>query len=577
LRVIEFYSYFKEIWSLFNKKKKIDFLFILGLIVVSSVFEFIGVGAIIPFLGFIIKGRAYLDSFDELKPLSIFIDYLNLDFEICITSLFIILIVIATLIRVFLIYKYTKFTFDAGKDLSNRVYNNILHMEYSYFINKNSSEIIDGLVQKVNAVIYNVLIPVLRILSSLFLFITLLFGILYINFIISFSVIIIFLLIYTIIMKFNKSILLSNSEIVAKEGASSVKIMQESLGSIRDVIVDKKYKYYLNIFCNANNKLRNAQASNTILEGAPKFIVESIAIILMAIIISIAAKGDKSIQELLPLAGFMALAIQKMLPLSQQIYSSWAGIAGSWESFQFIHKILIKPAYINQEDIRKVDFQRNVRLKNIHFSFGQHKILKGINLEIIKGSCIALIGKTGEGKSTTIDILLGLLNPQLGDLLVDDIRLSDHEKNEWQKLITHVPQNMYLVDGSIAENIAFGINKDLIDYDRVKITSEISCIAEDIEQMEGKYNEIIGEKGFKLSGGQRQRISIARALYKNANFIILDEATSAMDSSTQKKVMDNIKKQGITILMVTHNLELLYLCEKVYQLKNGNIIDYEIT
>jgi ATP-binding cassette subfamily B protein len=283
--------------------------------------------------------------------------------------------------------------------------------------------------------------------------------------------------------------------------------------------------------------------------------------------------------EVVPILGMFALAAQKILPAIQQVYSSYSNIKGSRASFEDVLELLDRPFYHNTNKISSVGcikFEKIIELKDLSFSYdsGPLWVLKDVNLKIKKGECVGFMGVTGGGKSTLIDIVMGLLNPTKGDLIVDGCVISNKNKNLWQAHITHVPQNIYLSNSTIEENIAFGIPKDKIDHQQVKIAAEQAQISDLISQWKDGYQTIIKERGANLSGGQRQRVGIARALYRKSDVLIFDEATSALDVQIEERIMDVINNldKDLTILIIAHRLSTLKNCDKILEInKKGGI------
>ena len=283
------------------------------------------------------------------------------------------------------------------------------------------------------------------------------------------------------------------------------------------------------------------------------------------------------ITSALPLLGMLALGAQRLLPLMQQIYGNWSVVAGSHAALNDVVNLLNQPFPSNhyKEESKPINIENSFSLQNIQFRYNDDTpwVLDNISLEIKKGSRIGLIGATGSGKSTTLDLIMGLLEPSKGSLVVDNRIIDDSLIRSWRRTVAHVPQSIFLADSSIAENIAFGVLPDQIDMDRVKKAASKAMISDFIESRKNNYNEIVGERGVRLSGGQRQRIGIARALYKKANIIIFDEATSALDNETEEIVMETIRNLGndLTLIIVAHRLTTLKDCTKIIELQNGKI------
>jgi ABC-type bacteriocin/lantibiotic exporter with double-glycine peptidase domain len=277
------------------------------------------------------------------------------------------------------------------------------------------------------------------------------------------------------------------------------------------------------------------------------------------------------------LLGGLALGAQRILPLLQSLYSNFTSIRGGAESLLGVLELLDQPlpSYAGALEVDPIPFRTDINICNLSFRYVDHGelILRKINLKIAKGTRLGIMGETGSGKSTLLDILMGLLTATEGGIFVDGIRLDAKNNRNWQRRIAHVPQTIFLSDSTIAENIAFGVPKNEIDYRRVKLVAAAAKIADTIESLEIGYDTRVGESGVRLSGGQRQRIGIARALYKNANVIVLDEATSALDGNTENAVMDSISNLGrdITTITVAHRLSTLRRCNVVVELHQGSI------
>ena len=268
----------------------------------------------------------------------------------------------------------------------------------------------------------------------------------------------------------------------------------------------------------------------------------------------------------------MALGAQRLLPASQQIYAGWTLINSNRKPMENIIELLNlnSPEFtISHYSLR---FRDSIELKSLSYKHRDKDdhLLKSINLKIKKGEKIGLVGPTGCGKSTLVDIIMGLLVPSSGHILIDNNDLyidnGTNQLSSWRSNISHVPQSIFMSDNSILNNIAFGVDDQNIDIDRVKSSARLACISEYIESLPDSYLTIVGENGLRLSGGQRQRIGIARALYKSSELLVLDEATSALDASTEQQVMSSIYTYNpdITLIIIAHRLSTLNLCDKIY-------------
>ena len=335
---------------------------------------------------------------------------------------------------------------------------------------------------------------------------------------------------------------------------------------------------YLQIFKKADLDLRKAEARISIISISPRFGSETIGIVLLSLIsYSLTLNSNFQIINLLPTLGLLALGAQRLLPLIQQIYSSYATMIGSKKALVEALHLLENKNFLdsNRKNTETIKFENNIYLKDLNFKYKGNKnyALQNINIEFKKGSITGIIGSSGSGKSTLLDILMSLLHPTSGNLYVDNIEINSNNFKSWQQKIAHVPQFIYLSDATVAENIAFGIPINEIDYDLVKKAAQKSKISELIDKLEFKYDTIIGENGSRLSGGQRQRIGIARALYRNAKVLIFDEATSSLDNEIENEVMNSIESLGtdFTIIIVAHRISTLKKCSQIIELNNGKL------
>jgi ATP-binding cassette subfamily B protein len=281
--------------------------------------------------------------------------------------------------------------------------------------------------------------------------------------------------------------------------------------------------------------------------------------------------------EIIPVIGALGLGAQRMLPLLQQFYTSWVSLKAGKDTIIQVNLLLKQdlPYYYNTKEISKLEILSEISLVNIDFKYQNdgNLILSNLNMVIPKGSRIGIIGKTGSGKSTLIDIIMGLLEPTHGKIIIDKTVIDKKNVRSWQRQIAHVPQFIYLSDSTITENIAFGLPKENIDLDKVILSAKKAQIYDYIINLKDNFQTTVGERGVRLSGGQRQRIGIARALYKEASVIIFDEATSALDIETEKAVMESIENldKELTLIIITHRLTTIEKCSLVYEVENGKI------
>lgn len=570
------HSLFKKLWSYITQRRKIQFYLLLVLTIFSAFAEVISLGAVIPFIGIITQPDQLYSSvyMQEINSLMNFKS--SEDLILPLTILFASAAVFAGILRLVLLWVSIKLSNATGADLSIDVYQKTLYQPFITHLKRSSSEVISGITQKVNAAI-GVLLSVTGLITNLVLFLAILTTLIVVNPLITFVAAFCFGISYGIIAIYSDNRFKKNSSSIASEQTKVVKALQEGLGAIRDVLLDGTQKIYTAIYRSAILKLMMANGENRFMNQAPRFAMESLGIVLISIFVLVIYNQEGGISSALPLLGLMALGAQRMLPLMQQIYGNWSIVAGSKASLVDVIELLAQPMpedfYTSNAD--NLEVKRLISLKNVSFKYGKDHplILNDFSLDIIKGEKIGLIGTTGSGKSTTLDIIMGLLQPSTGKIIVDDVPINSSNLSSWRKSVAHVPQTIFLADASISENIAFGVPFDDIDFQRVREAAEKAMILDFINSRPRGFLEIVGERGVRLSGGQRQRIGIARALYKRASVIIFDEATSALDNETEAEVMQAIKNLGsdLTIIIVAHRLTTLKSCSKIIELDSGKI------
>ena len=568
-----------NLWKSLSKRRHKQFYLLLMLMFVASLMEVVSIGAILPFLG-VLTAPDQVYQHPVMEPILQILNINNPEELVAImVMVFISATLIAGIIRLLLLYTLTRFSFSIGSDLSIEIYRRTLYQEYLVHISRNSSEIINGVISKTNAVISGVLNPIMTLISSIILIIFIVSALLFIDVVAALTVLIGFAFIYLTIVRVTKEKLKDNSFCISKQSTQMLKAIQEGLGGIRDVLINGNQEFYCELYKNSDLPLRRALGNNSFINGAPRYIVESIGMIVIALLAYNMILRSDSVNVVIPVLGALALGAQRLLPALQQSFSAYSSIKGAHSSFSDVLHLLNQPlpTHINHSWPSLVSFKKEIELKNLGFYYKDSStwIFKNINITIVKGSRVGFIGATGCGKSTLIDVIMALIPPSSGTLSVDGKNIDSSNKKAWQAHIAHVSQNTYLSDSTIEENIAFGISKDKINHQRVKKVAQQAQISELIEQWKDGYQTFVGERGVRISGGQRQRIGIARALYKKADVLIFDEATSALDNETETKVMkaiEDLSEKGVTVLIIAHRLSTLQFCDKIVKLDSNHVI-----
>jgi ABC-type multidrug transport system fused ATPase/permease subunit len=574
-----FFRSLENLWMIFSIEDKKRFWYLLCLMMASSFAETISIGAIIPFLATLAKPEVFFYTEPFYSIFRLFGILRPQDSIFALAFFFGVAILGAACMRLLFLWAGARFAFSVGAELSMTLYRRTLYQDYLTHCNRNSSEVISGILSKVNTVIYGVLLPSISILGSGIMLIALLVALIYVDLSIALFSIGCFLCIYTLFFYGMRKRLFENGKKIARDSDLVIKSIQESLGGIRDILLDGTQEIYCREYQKYDSSLRQAQRDNLIISVAPKYLVEYIGIILFAglVLWLTVQKGDMLIA--IPLLGSLALIAQRCLPLMQQIYTGLANIHGSHASLDDVIELLNQRQPMRghlELDRRSMQFEKEVAFEQLSFQYSSDSSLVfcNVNLKIKRGAWVGIIGETGAGKSTLIDIFMGLLPQTKGSLTIDGIRLTESNRLYWQSCIAHVPQSIFLKDGSILENIAFGIPKENIDHERLILAAKQAQLTETIKGWKAGYETLVGERGVSLSGGQRQRVGIARALYKNAEVIVLDEATSALDKETEMLVMDSIYslKSKVTVLIISHRTETLNKCNQIIKVcKDGSI------
>lgn len=553
-----------------SSRRKKQMAFVCFLMLVGAVAEVATLGAVIPFLATLSGPSSRACEF-PLIPCNLPLAEASFLFA-CIAA-------VATLIRVMLLYVSNRFTFALGADIGNEIYKRVLYQPYQYHVARNTSEIIGG-VNKVNLLVQQVINPLVQGAVSLVMVIGIFIALLSVDASAASLAMVVFGLLYVSASVFSRKTLRSNSQVISVRENKRIQAIQEGLGGIRDVIIDNAQAVYAGRFSRLNAQQRKAQATNAFIKSAPRYVIEGVGMLFMiALALWINRRGN--LADIIPVLGAMALGAQKLLPQLQQIYAAWASVSGNEAVLKDV--LVLLDNKVSAEHITFQSYESGevdnvsplIEIKNLSFSYVPHRVdvLSAIDLQINPGERIGLIGTTGSGKSTLIDLVMGLLEPTAGSIVIEGRELTVFNRVQWRSRVSHVPQSIYLSDATLAENIAFACEASEIDAERVASAARKAQLADFVEGLPDRYQTQVGERGVQLSGGQRQRIGLARALYKNADVLVLDEATSALDDKTEEAIMQSIERLGrdITIIMIAHRVSTLAKCDRIIEIEGGRI------
>jgi len=566
-----------RLWRHISPRRRAQLALLLVLMFIASFAEIVSIGAVLPFLGALTAPET-LFAAPALQPVFRILGIAGpAELLLPLTIMFAVAAIVSGGVRLVLLWATTRLSFATGADLSISIYRRTLYQPYAVHVARNSSEVITGISNKANGIIYSVMMPLLVLLSSGIILIAILAALISVNPVIAFTAFGGFGTIYAMVTLLSRKRLRVDSQRIAGESTQVIKSLQEGLGGIRDVLIDGTQEAYCRIYRQADQPLRRAQGNITFIGQSPRYGMEALGMVLIAGLAFVMSRQPDGLSQAIPVLGALALGAQRLLPVLQQAYASWSGVQSGQASLEDALDLLDQPLppHADEPLPEPILFTQAISLSALSFRYASEAplVLRDIDLTIPRGSRVGFIGTTGSGKSTLLDIVMGLLRPTAGGLRIDGEPITEQNHRAWQAHIAHVPQSIFLADTSIEENIAFGLSPKEIDHERVRRAAEQAQIADIIESWPKQYRTFVGERGVRLSGGQRQRIGIARALYKQADVIIFDEATSALDNTTEAAVMQAIEElhQDLTVLIIAHRLTTLKNCDTVVELAEGGI------
>jgi len=570
---------YKKIWLLFNSYEKKRAMLLLFLMIIMAFFEVLGIGSIMPFLS-VLGNPETITTNRYLNAVYTYLNFENEDSFLIFLGFFaLIMLLISAIVKS--VTSYAKFRFSNLRrhSLGQKLLKKYLHQPYSFFLSRNSSDISKVILSETDLAIGQAILPSLNLISYLMLTVTLVIFLVVVDptlaIILSFIFSGFYIMMYVTVRKYL-------AKIGQKRNCANsqrFKITSETIGGIKDLKVLGREKIYLDCFTKPSYEFSHYTSINATLGAIPQFLVEVIVFgALLAMAMYALASDEADIGSFLPVLGLYALGALKLKPAVQNIYKSIATMKFGVSAIDnIINDLKDQEQIIDlQNDNKRLILKESLTLNNIFFNYpnSSNSALECIDIKIKANTTIGIIGTTGAGKSTLVDIILGLLEPSRGEIIIDNEKLNSSNIRNWQNAIGYVPQSIFLADDTISANIAFGIEKNDIDILQVEKVSKMAQVHEFVTDQKDGYNTIIGERGVRLSGGQRQRLGIARALYHNPELLVLDEATSALDSTTELEVMKSIDNMSgtKTIIMIAHRLSTVERCDKIIKLEKGRII-----
>jgi HlyD family secretion protein len=572
----------KKLFILLTPSQRKRFYVIQVLIVFMSIGEIVGVASIIPFMSIV----GDVSQLQEDTIFSWLYRISGLESELQFIFLFgigvLCVLFLSSLLSMFTIWKLSMFANRVGVEISDRLYTFYLKQGWLFHASGSSALLTKKIANETQRITGAVIMPLMQMNAKIFLSILMAISIFVYDPKVAIVGLSIFGLTYIIIYKLIKVRLIRNGLAISDVNEERFRLMNEGFGGIKDILLLGRDYDFIDRFNQTGNTLAKSQGENQALSQMPRYFMELIAfssMILLVLYLIISYEGNLSV--ILPIISIYALAAFKILPALQAIYSSVAKIRGNIAAFDSIEQDLVNSKIADQKIVNKeralLHLNKQISLNNITFNYPDKKepTLKNLNITIPVNSLVGIVGPSGSGKSTLIDILMGLIKSQQGELKIDDEVINDKNLRSWKNTIGFVAQNIFLSEGTIAQNIAFGVPQNKIDISQVEKVLELAHLRELILSLEYGIHTPVGERGVQLSGGQRQRIGIARALYHEAEVLVFDEATSSLDGITEKIIMEAINNFSgkKTIILIAHRLKTVQKCNQIFYMDKGEVVD----
>ena len=567
-----------------DEKKRLYVLLIITFFV--ALFDVAGVASIAPFFT-LVSQPEMIETNNILSKIFYFLGFNDINSTkdiqnfLIMVGLSVFIFMIASLsMKAWSIYMLERFAQSCNFSISKNFVENYLRQDYSWFLSKNSASIGKNILSEVNAVVSGILLPGLMFFANISSVIIIILGLFIFDPLLATNVFIPLIGIYLIFTLVAKKYLTNIGEDRVLANEERFRIVQSGFSSIKELKVSNLEHTLLEDYEDPALRFAKHTATQHIIGKLPRYFIEMLAFggVLALVIFLIISSGD--FNSILPILILYAAAGYRMMPSLQQVYAQLTTIRFSKPALNILYKELnemnLKEESKLTKQFKKISYTKSLSLENINYKYpsSEKDIISNLSIEIPYGSKIGFVGPTGSGKTTVIDIILGLLELTDGNVFVDDNILDRSSHASLRSMIGYVPQTIFLRDGTVSENIAFGIDKKDVDIKMVKKAAEIAQISTHIEALPNSYETQVGERGVKFSGGQRQRIGIARALYLNPKILILDEATSALDVITEEKVVHEIMNSldSITIITIAHRLSTIKDCDEIFILDEGKLI-----
>ena len=552
-----------------ERKKDVKIVFILSLL--ASIFESISIAMLIPFISFFIDPENYFYS----KLFSSLFNFLKINNQKDILTIIAFSFISVVILSGYIKLKHMKLTNNLSHNITSdfriKIFNFLINQDYSYHFKYGTNEVMSNLAQKTSS-FYTLIFSAINIFNSLVITFAIVSILIFNEPIYTPIILSSIFIIFFIIFKIRTSSVLKKGQLINLNQNFMIDIFQNSVGYFPEILIYNLKNFFLNTLKKSTENIAKSSSEIKTISMTPRIYLETFVIVFVVLLLIFSGLSERSLETNISYLAILAFGAQKCLPLINNIYLSSIHFKGEVPIVSSFLDILGRGKIdrIEETNYNTLVFKQSIKIDNISFRYEENRpyILKNFNFEINKGEKIAIRGETGSGKSTLINIISGLFKPSNGKIFIDSVEINSTNLKNWQKNISIVPQTVFLNDSTILENIAIGKTVEKINFEKVKYSAKIAQIDGFINSLPDNYSQRVGERGVRLSGGQRQRIGIARALYRGANLIILDEPTNALDDETESLLIDsitNISKE-ITIIMISHSSSSLKYFDKIIDL-----------
>jgi ATP-binding cassette, subfamily B, bacterial PglK len=571
----------KKLLALLTKPERKRAGLLMGMILVMAFLDMLGVASILPFMA-VLANPELVQTNAVLNASLTISSHIGINtpeqFLFALGVLVFVLLVTSLAFKALTTYAQTRFALMREYSIGKRLVEGYLHQPYSWFLNHHSADLGKTILSEVGTVIGNGMLPLIALMAQGAVALALMILLIIVDPLLALSVGVVLGLTYVAIFAVMSGWLKRLGQARIKANKERFTAVSEAFGAAKEVKVGGLEQAYIQRFAAPANSYAQSEASARVISQLPRFALEAIAFGgMLLVMLYLMAKSD-SFASALPIIALYAFAGYRLMPALQQIYQAFTQLRFAGPALDALHQDLIslQAADAQHGHIKPLPLTQAITLNQVSYRYpnAPQPALKGIDLTIPAHSTVGFVGATGSGKTTTVDVILGLLEPQEGHLIVDGQPITAANRRQWQRAIGYVPQHIYLADDSVAANIAFGVNPKDIDPQAVERAAKIANLHEFVvNDLPQGYATTVGERGVRLSGGQRQRIGIARALYHNPQVLILDEATSALDNLTEQAVMEAVNKlsHDITIILIAHRLSTVRQCDQIYLLERGEV------